>query len=241
MPATSIASFRSVAEELGIREVKFTGAKSAGGIDEGSPSLRRNQSKCILCRSCVSVCQNIQTVTALFAQGRGFESKVAPAFDESINDVACTNCGQCSLVCPVGAITEKSSIRRSLGCHCGPHEIRRGPGCPCSTGGLGRGIRISPGTLVTGKMLSAVREARFRPRVRHQLHRRPHHHRGRQRTDQTDQRRRYAAADYKLQPRMDQVYRALLSRPAASSLHMQISAADAGRPGKDLFCRERGH
>jgi iron-only hydrogenase group A len=152
---------QQVAEELGIREVKFTGAMSAGGIDEGSPSLRRNQSKCILCRRCVSVCQNVQTVTALFAQGRGFESKVAPAFDESINDVACTNCGQCSLVCPVGAITEKSSVEGVWDAIADPTKFVVVQDAPAVRAALGEEFGYAPGTLVTGKMLSAVRKLGF--------------------------------------------------------------------------------
>jgi iron-only hydrogenase group A len=152
---------QKVAEELGIREVKFTGEMSAGGIDEGSPSLRRNQSKCILCRRCVSVCQNVQTVTALFAQGRGFESKVAPAFDESINDVACTNCGQCSLVCPVGAITEKSSVEAVWEVLADPTKFVVVQDAPAVRAALGEEFGYPAGTLVTGKMLSAVRKLGF--------------------------------------------------------------------------------
>ena len=152
---------QAIAEELGVREVRFTGAMSAGGIDEGSPSLRRDQSKCILCRRCVSVCQNIQTVTALFPQGRGFESKVAPAFDESINDAACTNCGQCSLVCPVGAITEKSSIAAVWEALSDPTKFVVVQDAPAVRAALGEEFGYPPGTLVTGKMLAAVRKLGF--------------------------------------------------------------------------------
>ncbi len=101
---------QNLASELQIREVRLAGEKSEGRIDESSPSIRRDQNKCILCRRCVTVCQEIQSVTALYTVGRGFEARVEPAFGRDINDVACTNCGQCSMVCPVGAITEKEYI-----------------------------------------------------------------------------------------------------------------------------------
>ena len=101
---------QSVAEELGVREVAFTGAKSGGAIDDSSPSLRRDPNKCILCRRCVTVCQEQQGVGALFVQGRGFGSRVEPAFETNLVDAVCAYCGQCSVVCPVGAITEKSSV-----------------------------------------------------------------------------------------------------------------------------------
>ncbi|HEY3276052.1 MAG TPA: NADH-dependent [FeFe] hydrogenase, group A6 [Syntrophorhabdaceae bacterium] len=152
---------QKLTEELGIREVRFTGAKSEGGMDNKGASLVRDQSKCILCRRCVSVCQNVQTVTALFAQGRGFESKIAPAFDESISDVACTNCGQCSLVCPVGAITEKSSIDAVWEALSDPTKFVVVQDAPAVRAALGEEFGYEPGTLVTGKMLAAVRKLGF--------------------------------------------------------------------------------
>ena len=160
-PRNLNCELQKLAEELGIREIRFTGAQSKGGIDEGSPSLRRDQNKCILCRRCVSVCQNIQSVTALFAQGRGFESKIAPAFDESISEVACTNCGQCSLVCPVGAITEKSSIDAVWDALADPTKFVIVQDAPAVRAALGEEFGYAPGTLVTGKMLSAVRKLGF--------------------------------------------------------------------------------
>ncbi|MBA4417597.1 MAG: ferredoxin [Syntrophus sp. (in: bacteria)] len=152
---------QKIAEELGVREVRFPGEKSKGGIDELSPSIRRDQGKCILCRRCVTVCQNIQTVTALFAQGRGFETKVGPAYDESINDIACTNCGQCSLVCPVGAITEKSSIDDVWDALSDPSKFVVVQDAPAVRAALGEEFGYPPGTLVTGKMLAAVRKLGF--------------------------------------------------------------------------------
>ncbi len=160
-PRNLKCELQKIAEELGVREVRFPGARSAGGIDSGSPSLRRDQSKCILCRRCVTVCKEVQSVTALFAQGRGFESKVAPAFDESINDVACTNCGQCSLVCPVGAITEKSSIDAVWDALSDPTKFVVVQDAPAVRAALGEEFGYPPGTLVTGKMLSAVRKLGF--------------------------------------------------------------------------------
>jgi iron-only hydrogenase group A len=152
---------QKIAEELGVREVRFTGVRSKGGIDELSPSIRRDQSKCILCRRCVTVCQNVQSVTALFAQGRGFETKIGPAFDQSIAEVACTNCGQCSLVCPVGAITEKSSIEEVWAAVADPSKFVIVQDAPAVRAALGEEFGYPPGTLVTGKMLAAVRKLGF--------------------------------------------------------------------------------
>lgn len=152
---------QKIAEEMGIREVRFTGEKSEGHIDDFSPSLRRDQSKCILCRRCVTVCQEIQSVSAIFAQGRGFETKVEPAFDASLNDVACTFCGQCSLVCPVGAITEKEDIDEVWAALADPTKIVIAQDAPAVRAALGEEFGYPPGTLVTGKMLAAVRRLGF--------------------------------------------------------------------------------
>ncbi len=78
-PRNLNCELQSLASELGIRELRFEGEKSGGRIDESSPSIRRDQSKCILCRRCVTVCREIQGVTALFPQGRGFGTTVGPA------------------------------------------------------------------------------------------------------------------------------------------------------------------
>jgi NADH-quinone oxidoreductase subunit G/NADP-reducing hydrogenase subunit HndD len=152
---------QKIAEEMGIREVRFTGEKSEGYIDDFSPSIRRDQSKCILCRRCVTVCQEIQSVSAIFAQGRGFETKVEPAFDASLNDMACTFCGQCSLVCPVGAITEKEDIDEVWAALADPTKIVIAQDAPAVRAALGEEFGYPPGTLVTGKMLAAVRRLGF--------------------------------------------------------------------------------
>jgi iron-only hydrogenase group A len=152
---------QSLASELGIREVRFNGDTSSGRIDESSPSIRRDQNKCILCRRCVTVCQEIQSVTALYLQGRGFNTRVEPAFDRDINDVACTNCGQCSLVCPVGAITEKEYIKEVWDAINDPTKFTIIQDAPAVRAALGEEFGYPPGTLVTGKMLAAARKLGF--------------------------------------------------------------------------------
>ncbi|KUK54594.1 MAG: Hydrogenase, Fe-only, partial [Desulfotomaculum sp. 46_296] len=152
---------QSLAEELGIREVRFIGEQSEGRIDDLSPSIRRNQNKCILCRRCVTVCKEIQGVSAIFTQGRGFETRVEPAFDASLNDVACAMCGQCSVVCPVGAITEKENIEEVWEALADPTKIVAIQDAPAVRAALGEEFGFAPGALVTGKMLAAARKLGF--------------------------------------------------------------------------------
>ena len=152
---------QKVAQELGVNEIRFAGEKSKGIIDESSPSIRRDNNKCILCRRCVTVCEAIQSVSALSLQGRGFETQVMPAFENGLGEVACTNCGQCSLVCPVGAITEKDDTQAVWDALSDPTKFVIIQDAPAVRAALGEEFGYPPGTLVTGKMLAAARKLGF--------------------------------------------------------------------------------
>ena len=98
---------QKLAEDLNIQETRFEGESYKYPIDNLSPSVVRDPNKCVLCRRCVSVCKNIQTVSVIDTVERGFNTTVSSAFNKSLNDVPCTMCGQCITVCPVGALREK--------------------------------------------------------------------------------------------------------------------------------------
>ncbi|MBN2323705.1 MAG: iron hydrogenase small subunit [Spirochaetes bacterium] len=148
---------QSLAEDLGIREIHHQGEKHAAVTDYTTPALVRDTGKCILCRRCVSVCNEIQGVGALFPQDRGFDTVVGPAFSKSLDEVVCVQCGQCSAVCPVGAISEKDEVQEVWGVLDDPEKFVVVQTAPAIRAALGECFGYPPGTLVTGKMVRALR------------------------------------------------------------------------------------
>jgi iron-only hydrogenase group A len=102
---------QDLAEEYGVRERRLNAEKAEYTVDRTSPSIVRDQSKCILCGKCVRVCEEIQNVSAIDFAGRGSSTVISTAFDNNLNVSSCINCGQCILVCPTGALREKSYLK----------------------------------------------------------------------------------------------------------------------------------
>ncbi|HOX36953.1 MAG TPA: NADH-dependent [FeFe] hydrogenase, group A6 [Candidatus Brocadiia bacterium] len=152
---------QTLARELGIRELHYTGAKSARLTDETTPALVRDTAKCILCRRCVTVCCNTQGVGALFPQNRGFKTVVGPAFCGGLDEVVCVQCGQCSAVCPVGAISEREQMDDVWKALDDPKLHVVVQTAPAIRAALGECFGYPPGTLVTGKMVTALRRLGF--------------------------------------------------------------------------------
>jgi NADP-reducing hydrogenase subunit HndD len=152
---------QAVARELGIREITYAGAKSRRFTDSSTPALVRETGKCISCRRCVTVCSQTQGVAAIFPQGRGFNSVIGPAFTSELGDVVCVQCGQCSAVCPVGAISEKDNIDLVWQALDDPKKHVVVQTAPAIRAALGECFGYPPGTLVTGKMVTALRMLGF--------------------------------------------------------------------------------
>jgi iron-only hydrogenase group A len=152
---------QSVARDLDVRELHFTGAKHRRLVDTSTPALDRDSSKCIMCRRCITVCSEIQATRALWAQDRGFESVAAPAFGHDLASVACVQCGQCAAVCPTAAITEKDHIERVWAALSDKSKHVIVQTAPAIRAGLGECFGLPSGTLVTGKMVTSLRRLGF--------------------------------------------------------------------------------
>jgi len=99
-----------VSKLVGARDMKYVGVQTKATLDEVAPGIIRNTGKCILCGRCVEACKNAQGIGILGFEKRGFKTIVAPAENRSFAESPCMQCGQCTLVCPTGALMEHNEI-----------------------------------------------------------------------------------------------------------------------------------
>lgn len=148
---------QSLANEMGIEDIEFPGERIIKTIDELSPSIVRDNNKCILCRRCVAACAKTQGVFAIGMQNRGFKTQIGSEFGKSLNDVACINCGQCIAACPTGALTEKDATKEVWAALNDPDKYVVFQTAPAVRVAIGEEFGLPIGTRCTGKMVSAIR------------------------------------------------------------------------------------
>ncbi|HHW31462.1 MAG TPA: 2Fe-2S iron-sulfur cluster binding domain-containing protein [Clostridiaceae bacterium] len=152
---------QKLGELIQVDESRFEGEMSSKPCDSSSPSIMRDLSKCVLCRRCVTVCNEIQGVGVLNAQNRGFETTIGPGEDLQLNSVNCVYCGQCVAVCPVGALQERDSIEEVWQAIFDKNKRVVVQTAPAIRAALGEEFGYEPGTLVTGKMVTALKNMGF--------------------------------------------------------------------------------
>ena len=149
---------QTLCQEYGIEdENDFAGAMPETTLDETAAHMIRDNSKCILCRRCVAVCDKNQGCAVIGPNNRGFDSEIGCNFNRTLDSVACISCGQCINVCPTGALTEKDDTQKVFDAINDPEKIVLVQTAPSVRVGLGEEFGNPIGTIVTGKMVSAIR------------------------------------------------------------------------------------
>lgn len=152
---------QEIAADLGVNDDRFVRTRPMEELDVTSPSIIRDPNKCILCGRCVAVCSTVQTVYAIDFTRRGNKAKVSTYLDKGLGNVACTNCGQCALVCPTGAIVEKDDTDRVFEEILNPDKVVIVQTAPAIRVGIGEAMGMGHGALVTGQMVAGSRRLGF--------------------------------------------------------------------------------
>ncbi len=152
---------QELAAEFGIQEIKYQGERNRFKPDTSSEAIMRDLSKCIMCRRCETVCNKIQTVGALTGYGRGFNAKVGTASLIPLAESNCTFCGQCVNVCPVGAITGISYVKKVWDAINDSTKTVVVQTAPAVRVAIGQEFGFEAGTPVTGKLVAGLRALGF--------------------------------------------------------------------------------
>ena len=152
---------RNLAEILGVKASHYPALKKFQPADTSSEGLVRDDSKCILCGRCIAVCAETQTVHAIAFSGRGARTRVTTFMNKGLAQSPCVQCGQCSVVCPTAAIAERDQSQEVLSALSTPGLNLIVQTAPAIRSSLGEALGMEPGSLITGKMVAALRRLGF--------------------------------------------------------------------------------
>ncbi len=151
---------QDLAAKMGLHRIKYEGEMAKHDIDVSSEAIVRDPNKCIMCRRCEVACNEVETVGILSGIGRGFTAVVGPADLRPLAETKCTNCGRCVASCPTGALTEVDHTYKAW------NAINSGKTVVVQTApavrvALGEEFGLPPGSISTGKMVTALRMMGF--------------------------------------------------------------------------------
>lgn len=152
---------QKLANDHNIKEIRYKGEMLEFPIDESSLSVVRDPKKCVLCRRCVSMCKNVQTVSAIETNERGFKTIVTSPFNMALAETPCVNCGQCITVCPVGALRERDDSEKVWAALNRPDLHVVVQTAPAVRVAIGEEFGLPIGSRVTGKMVAALKALGF--------------------------------------------------------------------------------
>ena len=158
---STTCELQKLCHDYGVTSSHFTGERTMTRKDESSASIVRDNSKCILCRRCVAACGKMQGIGVIGANNRGFDTEIGCAFESKLADSACVNCGQCTVVCPTGALHERDDTQRILDAIADPKKHVAICTAPSVRATIGECFGYEPGTEVEGKMVAALKRMGF--------------------------------------------------------------------------------
>lgn len=152
---------QELSDQMGIREIRFEYSQRKGSLDLSSSAIIRDPSKCILCRRCIQVCAEVQGVSAIGVEGRGYDTWVDTPFSRGIGEATCVSCGQCIDRCPVGALYEVSHVNKVWDAISDPDTHVVVQTAPAIRAAIGEEFGLPAGSLMTGQMVTALRMLGF--------------------------------------------------------------------------------
>lgn len=158
---STTCELQKLCNEYGVDEDYFESNEIETKNDESSVSIIRDNSKCILCRRCVAACGNVQGIGVIGANDRGYDTHIGSAFEMDLAKTSCVNCGQCIVVCPVGALYEKDDTRMVFDALADPKKHVAICTAPSVRATLGECFGYEPGTDIEGKMVAALKRMGF--------------------------------------------------------------------------------
>ena len=146
---------------MGIDDIKITGESKSTYKTDSTYTLVRDMNKCIMCRRCETMCNDVQKVGALSAVSRGFDAVIQPAFESPLAETKCVNCGQCVAVCPTGALMQKDAVWQVVDALSDPEKTVIVQTAPSVRVAIGEPFGMEAGSIATGKMATALRMVGF--------------------------------------------------------------------------------